>query len=547
MNRGKKYLFSEQLKKAFVLVILIPILFLGGFIFYSSHQYIKKQKIVESANIVNRNGIELDNRVEQCENSLLYLTANYTLQEFMQMDNTQHIVVNKAAKSVGALIYNVLLSNQYYKDISIYTENDFHVLTDVLKKADTVSSEKWYQDILKTKDVYWWYEKDTLFIGRKITTAYPVKALGIVVVELKKETFESSFDIFNNLPIQISINDEGETVYQYSNENNFGQIGYEHSNQLADTGWTVQYQVDKKDYNQNILMNFGLPMLIVCIVLLAVWICIRILSKVLVRDLSTLVEEVNEVENGNFDVIFQEANIKEISTLAERIQSMINKIKQLIRQVYTKEIEQQNLELDLLQAKISPHFLYNNLSAINWLALECGEDKISEITTEMATFYRTALNKGNNIDSLSVELTNIKAYVNLQLIAHENLFDIEYEVDHALLSCNIPIFILQPLVENAIEHGIDQQKDGCGKIKIIIEKQEEWLYLRVHDNGTTLYKKIGTAILPVENYGYGTSNVHKRIQLVYGNECGLIIAADESGTTSTIKLIMKYLKKQLNK
>ena len=154
---------------------------------------------------------------------------------------------------------------------------------------------------------------------------------------------------------------------------------------------------------------------------------------------------------------------EEIHVLAQSIQGMLGKIKQLIRQVYAKEIERQDLELNLLQAKISPHFLYNNLSAINWLAIDCGEEKISEITTEMATFYRTALNKGNNIDRLSVEITNIKSYINLQLIAHENEFDVEYDIDEGLLECVVPIFILQPLVENAIEHGINYQEEIDGK------------------------------------------------------------------------------------
>ena len=120
---------------------------------------------------------------------------------------------------------------------------------------------------------------------------------------------------------------------------------------------------------------------------------------------------------------------------------MLGKIKQLIRQVYAKEIERQDLELNLLQAKISPHFLYNNLSAINWLAIDCGGREDLGDHTGDGDVYRTALNKGNNIDRLSVEITNIKSYINLQLIAHENEFDVEYDIDEGLLECVVPIFI----------------------------------------------------------------------------------------------------------
>ena len=90
---------------------------------------------------------------------------------------------------------------------------------------------------------------------------------------------------------------------------------------------------------------------------------------------------------------------------------MLRKIQTLIDEVYKSKLDKKSLELDLLQSKINPHFLYNNLSAINWIAIEKGEDRIYEITTELGTFYRTALNKGINVDHLNVEVENIKAYV----------------------------------------------------------------------------------------------------------------------------------------
>lgn len=540
MNK-KKQSFSGQLKRAFVLVIMIPVLFLGGFIFHSSYRYIKEQKTTESKNVIKQNRVDLENRIDQCETSLRYLAVNYSLQEFIQMDREEYIEINRASKSIGALVYNVLLSNQYYKDISIYIEDEFHVLSDIFIASEEVSEESWYQNILGTSAIYWWCEDDDIFIGKKIVTDYPVKALGVVVIELQQDVLADSFEVFGDLPVKIEIYDDDNVLISYNNL--FKTSGFETDAELADTGWHILYQVDKGYYTQNVLTSFGIPMLIIFLVLFIVWLCIHVMSQLLVKDLAVLVKEVDEVKRGDFDIVFQESNTKEIDVLSESIQSMVDKIKQLIRQVYTKEIERQSLELDLLQAKINPHFLYNNLSAINWLALDCGEEKISEITTEMATFYRTALNKGNNIDYLSVEVTNIKAYVNLQLIAHENSFDIVYDIPDMLLTCVIPIFILQPLVENAIEHGISREKSRRGKIIISAEQEEAYLYLKVYDNGMGLYEQIGNSVMAIDNFGYGTSNVHKRIQLLYGGECGLSISADESGTTSSVKLIKEYLKK----
>lgn len=546
MKDKRKKTFLEQLRTAFVIVIMIPVLCLGGFIFYSSHRYIKEQRLMESANMVKQNQADLESWAEQCESSLRYLAGNFTLQEFLKMDETHYIEVNKALKNVNPLLYNVILSNQYYKNISVYTDKQYHIDTSLIKNYSQAAGEDWYQEIMDTAGTYWWSDDGVMYMGRKIVTAYPVGTIGIVVVQLKQESFENSFQMFQQIPVKIEVKNGENVVYRYMNEEFSGTWGFEEKRPFADTGWELFYQFDKKYISQNAIVSFSMPMIIICIVLFVAWICIRFLTRYLMRDLSVLVEEVNEVQNGNFDVEIQPSATEEIHTLAQSIKGLLSKIKQLIRQVYAKEIERQDLELSLLQAKISPHFLYNNLSAINWLAIDCGEEKISEITTEMATFYRTALNKGNNIDRLMVEITNIKSYINLQLIAHENEFEVEYDIDEKLLECVVPIFILQPLVENAIEHGIEEMEEGRGKIKISARQEGSCMILEVYDNGRALYQKMGEGVMDTENYGYGTQNVHKRIQLLYGAQCGLTIKTDQSGTTSIIRLNMKDLKKQIS-
>lgn len=544
MNKRKKT-FSEQLKLAFILVILIPVLFLGGFIFYSSHSYVKSQRMDESENIIRQNQAVLENWVNQCNDSLKYLAASYTLQEFLQTDEKHYVEVNRMAKNAGPLFYNTLLSNQYFKKITLYTEKDFQVMTDIIEKMDTITAKPWYQPVQQAAGAYWWMEDGEIYIAQKVVTPYPSRIVGIVAAQLEKESMERSFSIFYNMPVKIMVSDTAGEIYEYCNRETFSAAGFELAEMLPNTGWTVRYQIEKSYYKQNLWFNMGVPMMVIAIVLFVAWLCIWVGAKFLVKDLAVLVDEVKEVQKGNLDVKIQASGTEDINLLAENIQGMLNRIRQLIRQVYAKEIERQDLELNLLQSKISPHFLYNNLSAINWLAIDCGEERISEITTELATFYRTALNRGNNIDALSVEIANIKAYVRLQLIAYEDQFDAEYDVDDVLLTEIVPIFILQPLVENAIEHGINQKKKGRGSLRISAVREDEWLYLKVWDNGTTLYEKIGEAKMPDTDYGYGTGNVHRRIQLLYGEECGLSILADREGTTSVIKLKENFLKKQL--
>lgn len=541
MKKVSRKPFIKQLRNSFIIIIMIPVLFLGGFIFYSSYQYVNNQKLSECSNLIRQNAADLNNWTEQCELSLCYLAANYSLQEFLSMDETQYIEVNRAVRDINALLYNAMLTNPYYQDITVYTEKDFQAETALIKTPEEDSEKEWYQKITGTTQTCWWSIDGEFYIGRKIVTSFPTKTVGVIVVELKKAPFESQFHIFQDVPVELSVNSGGETVYMYSSVGGDATWKFQETYELNDTGWTVLYKVDKHFFDQDILVSFGVPMTVICLVLAAVWICMRFLTRYLMKDLSILVEAVNEVQNGNLDIAIEPSTTEEIHVLSSSIEVMLNKIKQLIRQVYEKEIERQNLELNLLQAKISPHFLYNNLSAINWLAIDCGEERISEITTELATFYRTALNKGKTVDSLSVEITNIKSYIKLQLIAHENGFDVEYDINETYMNCVIPTFILQPLVENAIEHGIEQLEDQRGYLRISITEEEGCLCLTVFDNGKCLFGRIGEAQMNPEEYGYGIGNVHKRIQLLYGKECGVTVFASADGTKSCIRLCINDL------
>ena len=208
----------------------------------------------------------------------------------------------------------------------------------------------------------------------------------------------------------------------------------------------------------------------------------------------------------------------------------------MIDAVYKTEIEKRDIELDLLRSKINPHFLYNNLSAINWIAIEKGEDKIYEISTQLASFYRTALNHGKNIDKVSVEVQNVKAYIKLQEYARENSFDADITVSPGAEERYTLIFILQPLIENALEHGIDMLENGRGRIKVDIYEEGNCLVARVIDNGDSLYKKIGKNRLAKKEFGYGLRNVDQRVKIICGDDYGIILEADDTGTAATLRM-----------
>ena len=206
-------------------------------------------------------------------------------------------------------------------------------------------------------------------------------------------------------------------------------------------------------------------------------------------------------------------------------------------QLKEKQYRQQNAELTALQLQINPHFLYNTLSLINWKAIEADAEDISKITLALSTFYRTSLNKGKNVMSLSDELRNMRSYLDIQLMMHDYEFDVEFDVDESIGQYQSLNLMLQPLIENAIAHGIDVKTDGRGKLTITGKEDGDLIVLTVSDNGVGMSDEQAARILTEESKGYGVRNVNERIKLYYGEQYSLQIESKiGQGTKASIRI-----------
>ena len=180
-------------------------------------------------------------------------------------------------------------------------------------------------------------------------------------------------------------------------------------------------------------------------------------------------------------------------------------------------------------------FLYNSLSLINWKAIEYGQDDISGITLALSNYYRTSLNKGKNTLTVKQELSNMESYLNIQQIMHDNSFDVVMDIDENVLEYESLNLILQPLVENAIEHGIDLLTDRRGVITVAAKLHNGLIHIEVKDNGIGMPKETAHTFLTSESGGYGARNVNDRIRLFYGEQYNLKVSSDENGTVITIE------------
>ncbi|HUW39919.1 MAG TPA: sensor histidine kinase [Rectinemataceae bacterium] len=233
-------------------------------------------------------------------------------------------------------------------------------------------------------------------------------------------------------------------------------------------------------------------------------------------------------EGGDLSVRFSGGNGDEISELGEGFNEMIERIQSLIDQVYSEQLAKREGELQVLQEQIKPHFLYNTLDTIQWMAQENRVDDVVSMVGSLTTLFRIGLSRGRELIALHDEIEHVKSYLAIQKMRYEDKFDFEIRIADALPSHRILRLILQPLVENAIYHGVKERR-GKGWICVESRVEEGELRLAVRDDGAGMTaERLETLNLALERedgkmpgLGYGVQNVHQRIRLTFGRPFGL--------------------------
>lgn len=221
----------------------------------------------------------------------------------------------------------------------------------------------------------------------------------------------------------------------------------------------------------------------------------------------------------------------EFGLLYNAFARMTVRLDQSIEENYGMKIKQKEQELSTLHSQITPHLLYNTLDSIYWYALESGNADVGSMVKDLSKLLRIGLSKGKTIISVGEELEHVQAYIRLQMKRYPDVFEVFWDVDEGVEACQVPKVIIQPLVENAIFHGV-QSMDGEGMLWVRIKQNEETLRIQVEDNGfipVDLEKLRMIVSGELQDKGYGIRNVHQRIQLHYGEAYGLSYSLREGG------------------
>ena len=220
--------------------------------------------------------------------------------------------------------------------------------------------------------------------------------------------------------------------------------------------------------------------------------------------------------------------------LAEGFNSMMNEIDGLMEQVKEEQHQMEQIRFNALQSQIKPHFLYNSLECIHWQAVADGNKEISVLVKALAQYYRICLSRGKEIIPLKQELEHIRSYLVIQNMRYDNIIELEDNIPEEFYFLQIPKMTLQPLIENAIYHGIRIKEGEKGKITLDIRKEGKDVYLMIQDSGNGMspekIQEMNQSISQYdEKFGYGVRNVNKRIELMFGKEYGLHFSQNELG------------------
>jgi two-component system sensor histidine kinase YesM len=246
------------------------------------------------------------------------------------------------------------------------------------------------------------------------------------------------------------------------------------------------------------------------------------------------------IAEGDFSVRVKLPQVSELDGLTDNLNIMAVKIQALIAENVREQQNLQKSEMKALQAQITPHFLYNTFDTIVWLAEEKKNDQVIDITRAFSSFFRISLNKGKDFLTVSEEFEHVKSYLTIQKIRYRDILDYEIEYMPEMADCQILKLLLQPLVENALYHGI-KNKRGRGLLSVKGWRENNRLCFSVQDNGigmtqeklANIMKQISGSADPEDlNNVYGLYNVNKRLELYYDASTKLEITSQyQKGTT----------------
>ncbi|WP_219838389.1 sensor histidine kinase [Paenibacillus sp. R14(2021)] len=572
----------NKLFVALGLVSVAPLLFFAVYSYETMKKELSRQMYASMTTTTDQIGSNLKMKLDAYAKVSSSLYLDRRLRDFLSADYTNSDAYIDGYDYIDGVFRSMLVTNSDITSISIYQDN-FTLPPDqvfIRRTNDTVRQAPWYKaastaygnvtftpmaatnptDQQVTQGVQE-RKPSRIVLARLLdndSLNYPYGVLTMDIPEndlyalMEKENKNKDLFIVSDKGFIISGRDKGKLNHQLSDyvkgswgSGNTGTFLGEYDNESVyvvyntiENGWKVVSIVSYDNLLSNVKLAFSRLFTLASFSVVIAIILIYIAARMFTKRIETLLQITRRIEREDFEVQAGSISHDEIGRLMFAMTKMARRMKALINEVYKKEIAKKEAEMNMLQAQINPHFLYNTLASISALAVRNHDDRIQAMVTHLAKFYRISLNKGKTIVSLGEELKLTNSYIMIQQLRFNGLLHMHYLVEDAALPYPVVKLVLQPFIENAINHAIWDDDAG---INIIIKArvEEDTLILEVIDDGMGMRPETLERLRREDTgdsaSGYGIRNVDRRIKMTFGTDYGVHIHS-RFGIGTTVQL-----------
>ncbi|WP_235599396.1 cache domain-containing sensor histidine kinase [Paenibacillus amylolyticus] len=526
--------------------------------YYSSERLLAQNYTTLLSDLAKQTNIRIDEFLKEIEKITLLASnglsnnlsatheGSFPIQDFLREGNEQNEIA----------AYNILMNYIMMKDrvFSIYLYNmnggeDLFVSPhQPIDPNFKVANELWFKKFMHDNDrtitlttrIDEQLENKILAVShaRKIHDVASGELLGVIVVSIDIKFIEIvNRNLQEGLRSRFMIVDENDKIVYNVNDRLIGTLFRDNvrppealnvvvTSPLSQQKWTTYLYMPLDELTADgKILGRNLVTLAIVIVLFAAVISI-FLSHVITTPIKKLLRNIALVEKGQFEQVEPIASRDEIGHLSIRFNRMSHELKRMVERMQQEEIEKAKAEMRALHDQIKPHFLYNTLGSVKWIASMQQADKIVEMTDALISMLRYATKSDGTLVTIREELDNIANYVTIQNVRYYDCIQMRYEVEDRMLDYRMPKMILQPIVENAIFHGLAELEED-GIITIRIQPQQDEVVIQVCDNGVGMDHHTMQNLMEEKSSagtgtnGIGLHNVQRRIQLHFGKPHGI--------------------------
>lgn len=563
----RKWGFQSKLLFIFLTMILTPVILLSFFEFYYSKKMLADKTNDYLKNLAAVTLSKIDSTVSDIENVAFYINGNNTIQASLKAE--KQVVGNRVAyyelhSDIRQILASYVLLRQEINAICIHSESGREYTYTKTRNGPSLDITRYIRD----EKQYWAVDKNHIVLMKKLY-AFPTQSLlGYIALDVNAK---SLYDIIADIDLTKSgriflVNEEGrilatesetlsgelldEPYRNFLGENEafynnvrVGNTYYSVYNSGAiSNGWYMVLAIPRDYYMRDItkLKNVIIPITLMTAFLTAL--LSILVSRGITRPIRFLSGAMENFGQGNFDINCQVDSEDEIGRLSHTFNQMVMDMNSLVNTVYEQKVMKQEAQMKSLQMQINPHFLYNTLDTINWMARIRHVDEIGDMVAALSNMMRYSLEKKSFV-RLGEEVKSLKDYIAIQNYRYRDKMVAEIEIDESLMSLYIPRLLIQPILENAIVHGIEEKLDK-GHILVAARREDEDLYIQIIDDGVGMTEETMSHILR-EDYSMkknghtsiGVVNVNRRIQMIYGKDYGLLVQSVlGAGTKITIHI-----------